>query len=252
MIAIKEGWEIDRIRSAGGIIAELWERLRTSLARGVSTAELDRQSESFIRERGGTPAFKGYRGYPATLCVSINHEVVHGIPSPKRLLADGDLVGIDVGVAYQGYIADAARSFLIGPAPSPLALKLSATARQALDRAVESARPGNRVGDLSRTIQRTAEEAGFSVVRQLCGHGVGKALHEEPEIPNFHRAGITPALKPGMVLAIEPMVNAGGWQVDFMPDGWTVVTTDGSLSAHFEDTVVVTEGDPLVATRANK
>jgi methionyl aminopeptidase len=165
------------------------------------------------------------------------------------LLADGDLVGIDVGVEFQGYIADAARTFLIGPAPEPLAIKLSATARQALERAMEAARPGNRVADLSRAIQMTAEAAGFSVVRQLCGHGVGKALHEDPEIPNFHKAGLTPLLKPGMVLAIEPMVNAGGWQVDFLPDGWTVVTADGSLSAHFEDTVVVTQDQPLVATR---
>lgn len=249
MIAIREPWEIDRIRAGGRIIADLWEELRPALAEGISTAELDRVADCFIRRAGGTPAFKGYRGYPATLCVSINHEVVHGIPSPKRFLQDGDLVGIDVGVEVEGYIADAARSFLIGPAPAPLALKLSAVARQALERAVEAARPGNRVADLSRAIQRTAEEAGFSVVRQLCGHGVGKALHEEPEIPNFHKPGITPALKPGMVLAVEPMVNAGGWRVDFLPDGWTVVTADGSLSAHFEDTVVVTEDQPLVATR---
>ncbi len=250
MIAVREGWEIDRIRNGGRIIAELWDEIKPALVPGIATAEIDRLAEAFIRRRGGEPTFKGYRGFPAALCISINHEVVHGIPSPKRLLADGDLVGIDVGVTFEGYITDAARSFLIGQAPAPLALKLSAAARQALERAVEAARPGNRLADISRAIQRTAESAGFSVVRQLCGHGVGKALHEDPEIPNFHKPGITPALKPGMVLAIEPMVNAGGWQVDFLPDGWTVVTSDGSLSAHFEDTVVVTEGEPMVATRA--
>lgn len=249
MIAIREPWEIDRIRSAGSIIAGLWHRLKPALAAGTTTAELDRLAESYILGEKGVPAFKGYRGYPATLCVSINHEVVHGIPSDRRRLSDGDLVGVDVGVAFEGYIADAARSFLIGGTPPALALKLSAVARQALDLAVEAARPGNRVADLSRAIQRTAESAGFTVVRQLCGHGVGKSLHEEPEIPNFHKSGLTPALKPGMVLAIEPMVNAGGWQVDFMADGWTVVTSDGSLSAHFEDTVVVTEKDPLAVTR---
>lgn len=249
MIAVRETWEIDRIKSAGGIIAELWPKLRPALVPGTTTAEIDQLAESYILSQGGAPTFKGYRGYPAALCISVNHEVVHGIPSQRRRLEEGDLVGIDVGVTFEGYIADAARSFLVGQSPPPLALRLTAVARQALEQAVEAARPGNRVADLSRVIQRTAESAGFSVVRQLCGHGVGKSLHEEPEIPNFHKTGLTPALKPGMVLAIEPMVNAGGWQVDFLPDGWTVVTSDGSLSAHFEDTVVVTEGDPLVVTK---
>ncbi len=249
MIAIREPWEIDRIRAAGSIIAGLWREIKPALVPGITTSEIDRLAESLIRQGGGSPTFKGYRGFPAALCISINHEVVHGIPSPKRILADGDLVGIDVGVTYDGYIADAARSFLIGGRPPALALKLSAVARQALDQAVGAARAGNRVADLSRTIQTTVESAGFSVVRQLCGHGVGRSLHEDPEIPNFHKSGLTPTLKPGMVLAIEPMVNAGGWQVDFTADGWTVVTSDGSLSAHFEDTVVVTEGDPLAVTR---
>lgn len=249
MIAIREPWEIERIRASGRIISRLWSMIQPLMIEGVSTAELDRAAEDFIRSHGGRPTFKGYRGYPAAICISINQEVVHGIPSSQRRLHDGDLVGLDVGVTLEGYIADAARTFYIGSAPAPSALRLTATTKLALDKAIAAARPGNRLQDISRAIQSTAESAGFSVVRQLCGHGVGTKLHEPPEIPNFTKPGISPLLKPGMVLAIEPMVNAGGWEVEFLSDGWTVVTADGSLSAHFEDTVVVTEDGPLVVTR---
>jgi len=248
MIAIRQPWEIERIRASGRIIGLLWKVMAPLMVEGVSTAELDRAAEDFIRRQGGRPVFKGYQGYPASICVSINQEVVHGIPNSKRRLQNGDLVGLDVGVILEGYIADAARTFHIGPAPAPEALRLAATTRQALNRAIEAARAGHRLNDVSRAIQTTAESAGYSVVRQLCGHGVGQQLHEPPEIPNFVKPGVSPLLKPGMVLAIEPMVNAGGWEVEFLSDGWTVVTADGSLSAHFEDTVVVTEAEPLVVT----
>ena len=249
MIAIRQPQEIAKLQASGRILRELWDALKPAVVGGTATAELDELAARFIAERGGTPTFKGYRGYPAALCISINDEVVHGIPRPDRQLKDGDLVGIDVGVTLDGYIADAARSLVVGGSPGPEALKLVATARQALDRAIEQSRPGNRIKDLSRAIQETAEAAGYTVVRQLCGHGVGTSLHEAPEIPNFVKAGPSATLRPGMVLAIEPMVNAGAWQVRFLPDGWTVVTEDGSLSAHFEDTVVVTEDQPLVTTR---
>jgi methionyl aminopeptidase len=249
MIPINSPEEIALIRRAGGIIARLWVRLKERLLPGVSTLELDQLACDHIQSQGGECAFKGYRGYPAGLCISINQEVVHGIPRADRLLKDGDLVGIDVGVRWQGFIADAARSYLIGDRPDPRAVKLMAVTRQALDLGLEQAQPGRRVSEISRVIQNTAEQAGYSVVRELCGHGVGARLHQEPEIPNFCRPGSSPVLRPGMSLAIEPMVNAGGAEVRFLSDGWTVVTADGSLSAHFEDTIIVTEGLPEIVTR---
>ncbi len=249
MIAIRQAWEIERIRSAGQVIAGLWKVLGPKVRPGTATSELDKLAYDFIIDNQAAPAFKGYRGYPATLCISINHEVVHGIPRPERILREGDLVGIDVGTSKNGYIADAARSYYVGGAPSPEILKLLATTKQALELGIQSARPGSKVSDISRAVQQAAESAGFSVVRDLCGHGVGQKLHEEPEIPNYVKSGSSPALAEGMVLAIEPMINAGGHQVKFLSDGWTVVTADSSLSAHFEDTVVVTAGQPLIVTR---
>jgi methionyl aminopeptidase len=183
------------------------------------------------------------------LCVSINHEVVHGIPRSERRLVDGDLVGIDVGVERNGFITDAARSYAVGNAPSAGVIRLLALGRQALEDGIAQARDGAQVRDISRAIQQRAEGAGCSVVRELCGHGVGRALHQEPEIPNYVRAGLSQKLQPGMCLAIEPMINSGGHQVKFLSDGWTVTTADGSLSVHFEDTIVVTEHAPIMLTR---
>jgi methionyl aminopeptidase len=249
MIAIREDWEIEKIRAAGLVIAKLWKALAPRVKPGIATSDLDRLAYDFINDHQAVPTFKGYRGYPATLCISINHEVVHGIPRPERVLREGDLVGIDVGATKEGYIADAARSYYLGSAPSPEILKLMATTKQALELGIQNARPGSRVSDISRAVQQAAEAAGFSAVRDLCGHGVGKKLHEEPEIPNFVKPGPSPLLAQGMVLAIEPMINAGGHQVKFLSDGWTVVTADSKLSAHFEDTVVVTADEPLIVTR---
>ena len=248
MIPVHGSPAIDKLVACGRIIAEFWEALKPLVVPGAVTAELDAFAEGFITARGGTPAFKGYRGYPATLCISINHEVVHGIPRADRRLAAGDLVGIDVGVCKDRLITDAARSYAVG-APTPEALKLLALGRQALDDGIASARDGALVRDISRSIQQRAEAAGCSVVRDLCGHGVGEKLHQEPEIPNYVKVGPSPKLKPGMCLAIEPMINSGGHRVKFLSDGWTVVTADGSLSVHFEDTVLVTAGAPLILTR---
>ncbi len=249
MIIINSSSDIARIRESGRIIAGLWDVLKRAVVPGVSTLELDSVACDHIRQQGGECAFRGYRGYPANLCISINHEVVHGIPREDRRLKSGDLVGIDVGVRKAGFIADAARSYLVGENPSPEALKLMAVTRQSLELGMAQARAGHKVTDISKAIQRTAENAGFSVVRELCGHGVGASLHQEPEIPNYFRPGHSPVLKAGMSLAIEPMINAGGGEVKFLSDGWTVVTKDGSLSAHFEDTLIVTDGEPEIVTR---
>ncbi|MDI6740018.1 MAG: type I methionyl aminopeptidase [Candidatus Edwardsbacteria bacterium] len=249
MIPVYSALEIEKLKISGRIIAEFWEALKPMVGPGALASDLDAFAEKFIAARGGTPAFKGYRGYPAALCVSLNHEVVHGIPGPDRILKDGDLVGIDVGVAKDGFITDAARSYHVGQAPSLKAIKLLAVGRQALEDGIAQARAGALVRDVSRAIQEKAESAGFSVVREMCGHGVGGKLHQEPEVPNYVRIEPSPRLKPGMCLAIEPMINAGGHRIKFLSDGWTVVTADGSSSVHFEDTVVVTVGAPLVLTR---
>ena len=249
MIPVYGAPAIAKLEACGRIIAEFWQALKPLMAPGAVTAELDAFAEEFIRARGGAPAFKGYRGYPATLCISINEEVVHGIPRANRTLKPGDLVGIDVGASQDGFITDAARSYLVGPAPAPGAVKLAAVGRQALEDGIAAARAGAQVRDISRAVQQRAEAAGYSVVRDLCGHGVGEKLHQEPEIPNYVKLGPSPTLQPGMCLAIEPMVNTGGHRVKFLSDGWTVVTADGGLSAHFEDTVVVTDGAPLILTR---
>jgi methionyl aminopeptidase len=249
MIPLRQDWEIKQVMSAGRVLAGLWQELFPLLKPGTTTAELDKLASQYIGDHQAIPTFKGYRGYPANLCISINHEVVHGIPSASRFLKEGDLVGVDVGVTKNDYIADSARSFYVGSSPAPEVIKLLAATRQALEAGIKQARPGNRVSDISRAVQQTAEQAGFSVVRDLCGHGVGRRLHEEPEIPNYVKPGPSPRLEAGMVLAIEPMINAGGYQVKFLSDGWTVVTADSSLSAHFEDTVIVTDNEPLIATR---
>ncbi len=244
-IILKADWEIEILRKANAIVAKVLHILREQLKEGISTYDLDQLAEAEIVKSGGLPAFKGYKGYPATLCISINEEVVHGIPKKGRMLKQGDLVSMDVGVVYNGYVGDAALTATVGP-PSKEAANLIAVTEEALKRGIIQARPKNRLGDISHAIQRHVEGAGYSVVKQFVGHGVGKSLHEPPEIPNFGRRGRGPVLKPGMVLAIEPMVNMGSGEVKILDDGWTAVTADGSLSAHFEHSVAITKKGPVV------
>jgi methionyl aminopeptidase len=225
-------------------VARTLDMLGREARPGVTTAELDRLAETFIRDHGGRPAFKGYRGFPASICPSVDEEVVHGMPGP-RALREGEIVGIDVGVELDGWYGDAARTFPVG-AVSDEAVRLLQVTREALDQGVAQARAGNRVGDISHAVQAHAEAHGFSVVRALVGHGIGREMHEAPPIPNFGPAGRGPRLMTGLVLAIEPMVNAGGPEVVTRPDGWTVATKDGRLSAHFEHTVAVGPNGPEI------
>jgi len=221
--------------------------LASALRPGITTADLDRLAERLIREAGAEPAFKGYQGFPASICTSINDEVVHGIPSPRRVIREGDVVSIDVGARYHGYHGDSAATFAVG-AVSAEARRLLEVTRRSLEAGIAAARPGHRVGDVGHAVQQVVEAAGFSVVRDYAGHGIGRAMHEDPQVPNYGQPGTGLRLRPGLVLAIEPMVNAGGPAVRTDPDGWTVRTVDGSLSAHFEHTVLITEGEPEVLT----
>lgn len=248
IIPIKEKWEIDLMYIAGHIVAEILQLLKETLQPGISTADLDAIAYTEILKRKAAPAFKGYRGYPATLCVSINQEVVHGIPSSKRIVRQGDVVSMDLGVIYDGYYGDAALTTIVGNG-NDVAIRLVDVTAAALDAGIQEAQPGMHLKNISAAIQTVVEEAGFNVVRQFVGHGIGKALHEPPEIPNYGVRGEGPVLKPGMVLAIEPMVNMGKSDVLMLPDGWTVVTADGSLSAHFEHSVAITETGPLLLTK---
>jgi methionyl aminopeptidase len=247
MIILKSKSEIEKMRVAGRIVAEALQELVRAVRPGVSTLELDALAERAIRARGAVPAFKGYRGFPKTLCVSINEQVVHGIPS-KRRLKEGDIVGVDLGAKWDGYYGDAAVTIPVGSI-TPVAESLLATAREALYLGIKEISPGQHLSDISHTIQRYAEGQGYSVVRAFVGHGIGTALHEEPQVPNFGPPGRGPRLKVGMVLAIEPMVNIGDADVEIMDDGWTVITADGQLSAHFEHTVALTEAGPEILTR---
>ena len=247
MIAIRTGPELDLIKRSGEILKECFLEIERELGPGVKTEELDRIAEDFIRARGAIPAFKGYQGYPATICASVNEQVVHGIPGPRELL-EGDIVGIDIGVLREGYYADASRTYGIGSIDDE-ARRLVDVTKEALELAIDRVRPGNHLSDISHAIQTHAEGAGYQVVRALVGHGIGRRMHEEPQIPNFGPPGKGPVLEAGMVLAIEPMVNAGTHDVLTLKDNWTFVTVDGKLSAHFEDTVAVTGDEPLVITR---
>ncbi|MBI5243284.1 MAG: type I methionyl aminopeptidase [Elusimicrobia bacterium] len=246
-IETKSGRELALMREACAVVVETLKALARAAAPGISTAELDRIAASEIRRRGAKPAFLGYRGYPATLCASINEEVIHGVPREDRRLKDGDILSLDLGASVDGYFGDAAMTLAVGEARAE-ARKLMRTAKEALEKGVACARAGNRLGDISAAIQLHAEGCGCSVVREFVGHGIGRALHEDPAVPNFGKPGAGVRLRAGMTLAIEPMVNAGGPGVRVLEDGWTAVTADGSLSAHFEHTVVVTDGDPLVLT----
>jgi methionyl aminopeptidase len=234
------------MREAGRMVAEVLAHLRDKVRPGLATAQLDSWAEELIARRGGIPSFKGYRGFPASLCVSVNEEVVHGIPGP-RALEEGDIVSLDLGVIHRGYQGDAAVTLGVGEI-SPEAKGLVAAAEGALWAAISKARPALHLGDISWAIQEHAESQGYSVVRQYVGHGIGREMHEEPQVPNYGEPGKGPLLKPGMTLAIETMVNAGGYLTRVLEDGWTVVTDDGKLSAHFEHTVAITEGEPEVLT----
>ena len=246
MIILKSPQEIAKIRAAGRIVAGAIEELKTRVRPGIKTKELDRIAEEFIQKRGGIPAFKGYRGYPNTLCISVNDEIIHGIPS-DRVLEEGDIAGIDLGVLLDGYYGDAAVTLPAGSISSQ-AKRLMETTEAALYRAIDAAVIGNRVSDIAYTIQSYVEGAGYSVVREFVGHGIGRSLHEDPPVPNFGEPGQGPQLREGMVLAIEPMVNAGGKDLFVRENGWTAVTKDRSLSAHFEHTVAVTRNGPLILT----
>lgn len=250
VVTLKSAREIDRMRASGRIVAQILEAMAEAVRPGVSTAELDELAESIIASHAGArPAFKGYGGFPASICASVNEEVVHGIPSRNRRLVEGDIIGIDVGVLMEGYHADAARTFAVGQVSEGARNLLRAT-QAALEAGIEAARPGGHLGDISNAIQRVAEEAGFSVVRDLVGHGIGQHLHEDPQVPNFGTAGRGLTLEPGLVIAIEPMVNHGSSTVRTLEDAWTIVTEDGSLSAHFEHTVAITVEGPEILTRA--
>jgi methionyl aminopeptidase len=243
------------MRHAGGILAAVLAALESGLRPGVTTGELDAIAERMIREANAIPSFLGYRGsrgtipFPGSICVSINNEVVHGIPSPTRRIRDGDVVGVDVGCIWQGWHADAARSFAVGVVAQPLRDLIDA-ARRGLQAGIAAARPGNRLGDIGAAIEAVAHERGYGIVRPFVGHGIGTAMHEDPQVPNYGRAGTGMRIETGMCFAIEPMFNLGGDDVKVLDDGWTVVTVDGSPSAHFEDTIAVTASGPDLLTGA--
>jgi len=239
MIVLKSTAEIDAMHAANRVVHMALNAARHAAAPGVSTRELDTIAEELIRSQGGAPAFKGYHGFPATLCSSINDEIVHGIPSSKIRLKEGDLVSIDCGVILDGFYGDAAISFGVGAVNGTAAALMKIT-KACLDDAVERVAPGNRLGDIGAAVQSRAESSGFGVVREFVGHGIGRALHEEPQVPNYGTAGRGQVLKPGLVIAIEPMITAGSWRVKVDDDGWTARTEDGKLSAHFEFSVAVT------------
>lgn len=249
MIDIKTPAQIALMRQAGQILVAAMRLCRQKLVQpGISTLEIDQEVEALIHQAGARPAFKGYRGFPATVCISINEEVVHGIPAAHRRLEEGDIVGLDFGAIVDGYHADAAITVPVGEI-SPEAQRLLDVTREALEQAIAAARPGKRLGDVSAAVQHHVEAAGFGVVRAFVGHGIGRELHEDPQIPNFGEPGKGALLRPGMVLAIEPMVTMGHWEVRVLADRWTAVTEDGSLAAHFEHTVAITESGPDVLTR---
>lgn len=249
MIVLKTSRELALMREACVISAGALKTVANAVEPGVTTAELDRLAEKYIRSKGAVPNFLNYQGYPATACISINNEVIHGIPSERRVLREGDIISVDLGAELMGYNGDNAATFAVGDV-SPEAKRLMDTTRESLYAGVKAACAGGRIGDISNAVQTYVETRGYSVVRQFVGHGVGTKLHEEPEVPNFGKAGHGIRLMPGMTLAIEPMVNMGAYGVKVLPDGWTTVTADGSLSAHFEHTIAITSDGPQIMTVA--
>ncbi|MEA2086163.1 MAG: type I methionyl aminopeptidase [Chloroflexota bacterium] len=245
-IVIKSEREIQAMREAGGIVATVLEVLKLQVGPGMRTKELDAIAEGELEKLGAKSSFKGYQGFPATLCVSVNDEVVHGIPG-ERVLAEGDIVSLDFGAIFNGFQGDAARTVGVGEV-TPQAGELMEVTRGALEAGIAAARDEARLGDISAAIQDYAESKGYSVVREYCGHGIGREMHEEPQIPNFGLPGTGPVLKKGMTLALEPMVNIGGWRTRLGGNHWTVLTADGSLSAHFENTIAITDGEAEVLT----
>jgi len=251
MIIRKSPEEIEKMSRAGRIVAGTIERVLAEVRPGATTADLDRVGEKYIREQGAVPSFKGYRGFPASICASLNDEVVHGIPSPTRTLRPGDLLSLDFGAIWQGYHGDSAVTVFVGDPPSAEGEKLVRVTEEALEAGISEIRPGRRLSDIGNAVQQVVEGAGFSVVREYVGHGIGRDLHEDPQIPNYGPPGRGPEMNPGLVVAIEPMVNMGDWRTKVLADKWTVVTADGSLSAHFEHTIAVTEdGHEVLTARA--
>ena len=250
MVYLRDRREIEAIRAAARLVARTLDVIGREIRPGLTTAELDRLAETFIRDHGGRPAFKGYRGFPAAICPSVNEEVVHAIPGPRRL-NEGDVIGVDVGVEMGGYYGDSARTFAVGEVDAE-ARRLIQVTREALMAGIAQARAGNRIGDVSHAIQTCAEGHGYTVVESLVGHGIGREMHEEPRVPNYGPPNRGPRLMIGQVLAIEPMVNAGKADVVTRPDGWTVVTRDGALSAHFEHTVAVGPNGPEILSVADE
>jgi methionyl aminopeptidase len=248
MVICKSPAELEKMHQAGLIVWGALEKMRAMVKPGISTKDLDDFAEEYTAKQHARPAFKGYRGYPGSVCTSINQEIVHGIPSASRKLREGDILSMDFGVELNGYFGDAALTVPVGKI-SPERERLLRVTRESLDRAIEKVRPGNRLGDISSAVQQWVEENGYSVVREFVGHGIGTRMHEEPQLPNYGPPGHGPRLQEGMVLAIEPMVNSGGPAVKVLDDDWTAVTADGSDSAHFEHTVAVTANGPWILTR---
>jgi methionyl aminopeptidase len=247
VIICRSSAELEKMRAAGKLVGLVLTELAAKVAPGVTTGDLDAIAEGLIGDAGATPAFKGYHGYPATICASVNDEVIHGIPSGKRILNPGDVISIDVGASLEGYYGDSAVTLPVGPVSEEAAALLRVT-EQSLYKAIEMVKPGGRVSDIGHAVQKHVESHGFTVVREFVGHGIGQQMHEEPQVPNYGEPGRGPRLSEGMVLAIEPMVNAGKAAVKVLSDGWTAVTRDRSLSAHFEHTVAVTADGPWILT----
>ena len=251
MIVLKRPEEIEIMKKANGIVADCLFMIEEKIKPGINTFMLDKAIEDLILSSGGIPSFKGYQGFPNASCISVNEEVVHGIPSEKVILKEGDIVSIDIGVFIDGFHGDGARTYPVGMV-SDIAKRLMEVTRKALEIAIKTAEKAERLGEISYSIQTYIEENGFSVIREYVGHGIGRSIHEQPQIPNYGEKRAGPKLRPGMVLAIEPMVSSGDWRTETLKDGWTAITSDHSLSAHFEDTVALTENGVQVLTRSNR
>ena len=244
-VTIKSKQEIERMREAGKILAAVHDELKEYIHPGISTKEIDQQGEEIIRGYGCIPSFLGYEGYPASVCVSVNDEVVHGIPSPDRILKEGDIVSLDTGVIYKGWQSDAARTYGVGNISEEKRQLIEVT-RKSFFAGIAHAKAGNHLYDISKAIQSYVKPYGYGIVRDLCGHGIGEKMHEEPMIPNYKKFGRGILLEPGMTLAVEPMINLGTWKVGWLDDDWTVVTMDGQVSAHYENTILITDGEPEI------